>query len=1251
MTDIAADTTTIAAVAVGGSATGEIETAGDKDWFAVELEAGRTYRFDLQGAPGGHGTLSDTFLRRILDAEGNKSIGDGQHRTYNDDFQGSRDSRVTFTATEAGTYYVEASGDRDETGTYTLTVTDVTPEPEAVKDAAPVPVAVADAAPVPEAVKDAAPVPEVVTDIAADTTTTAAVAVGGSATGEIETAGDKDWFAVELEAGRTYRFDLQGAPSGHGTLSDTFLRRILDAEGNKSTGDGQHRTYNDDFQGSGDSRVTFTATEAGTYYVEASGDRDETGTYTLTVTDVTPVPVAVADVTPVPVAVADVTPVPVAVADAAPVPEKQITRPPFGQAGPPSVSLFEGGFPDAQVFTDSDEEPLVSQQQRAGDDYAADILTTGRVAVGGSVTGVISAPPRGSTAADVDWFKVQLEAGKTYRIDLEGAPSSNGTLQDLRIRGVYDADGDKAPGTFATFDSARARGQDDELLFTPESGGSYYIAAASLVQAHTGTYRLSVTEIDTSEADRAEFQSRSSSATTVEFGDVDNPPTGDINTDRERDWFAVELEARARYRIDMEGVDAALARPRIFGVYDESGDQVDHITGFRGERFAVLDIEVPTAGTYYIVLGRVAGSSSSGRYRLSVTKTDDYPADIRTAGTVEVGGFATGEIETRGDVDWFKVELLAGTYDIDVLGSTEIAGALRDPYLVGIHDSGGNLIENTTNNNFSTTNKNSRVLFDASTGGIYYIAVRSADGGTGTYRVNVSRTIVDDDYADDTSTTGTVAVGGFATGRIEAEKEEDWFAVELLAGVEYRIDLRGSHTLAGTLPDPLLVGVWHGATELDGSENDDGGEGLDSRLSNFRVEADGTYYIAVSNSDPFTGTYRLSVTAVGFGVVKHTATDIAVDLPVPGDIGQSAERDWFKIDLVGGGRYWIDIEGANTNAGTLRDPYLQGIYKPNGTKIPGTEKNDGGVGYNTRFLFAPEEDGTYYIATASNAHYTGTYRLTVTAGAGASDDYPATTKTTGVVAVDGVVTGEITYDGDRDWFAVTLEANEPYRIQLKGKSTNSGTLWDPQIHGVYDSSGNPIENTSDKNSGTGADSKVIFTPGNAGIYYIAAGHANTALNHTGTYLLSVTKTDDYPGAGRIGSNDSDDVYTDFNTTGRVAVGGPTTGNLEQEWDQDWFQVTLQQGKTYRIHVKGADTGDGTLADPYIHRLYELSPLIGNNHTSPLTLGSRYQDNDGGVGRNSQLDFTPDRGGAYAISVQAWGSRDTGTYTVEVEEVM
>ena len=34
---------------VGGSATGEIDYWGDRDWFAVELEAGTTYRIDLEG--------------------------------------------------------------------------------------------------------------------------------------------------------------------------------------------------------------------------------------------------------------------------------------------------------------------------------------------------------------------------------------------------------------------------------------------------------------------------------------------------------------------------------------------------------------------------------------------------------------------------------------------------------------------------------------------------------------------------------------------------------------------------------------------------------------------------------------------------------------------------------------------------------------------------------------------------------------------------------------------------------------------------------------------------------------------------------------------------------------------------------------------------------------------------------------------------------------------------------------------------
>ena len=54
--------------------------------------------------------------------------------------------------------------------------------------------------------------------------TTGRITVGGSVTGEIETANDRDAYAVELVAGRTYRIDLEGVATDKGTLVDPFLR-------------------------------------------------------------------------------------------------------------------------------------------------------------------------------------------------------------------------------------------------------------------------------------------------------------------------------------------------------------------------------------------------------------------------------------------------------------------------------------------------------------------------------------------------------------------------------------------------------------------------------------------------------------------------------------------------------------------------------------------------------------------------------------------------------------------------------------------------------------------------------------------------------------------------------------------------------------------------------------------------------------------------------------------------------------------
>ena len=263
--DYPANTTTSGTVAAGGSTTGELESAGDEDWFSVSLAAGKTYQIDLKGSSSGRGTLPDPYLRGVHDENGNLIA-----HTGNDDGGHLFDSRVRFTPTSAGDYFVNAGSFWESTtGTYELSVADVTGQP--------LPAGPAD-------------------DYAAGTATSGTVKLGEAAFGSLEDFGDRDWFAVELVAGKTYQFDAMGLSTGDGTLADPYLRGIRDSSGQRI------RRTSDDDSGTGmNGRVTFTASDSGTHYVVVGTFWDYmTGTYKLSVTDVSAEPdvVEVTDVDP-----------------------------------------------------------------------------------------------------------------------------------------------------------------------------------------------------------------------------------------------------------------------------------------------------------------------------------------------------------------------------------------------------------------------------------------------------------------------------------------------------------------------------------------------------------------------------------------------------------------------------------------------------------------------------------------------------------------------------------------------------------------------------------------------------------------------------------------------------------------------------------------------------------------------------------------------------------------------------------------
>ena len=505
--------------------------------------------------------------------------------------------------------------------------------------------------------------------------------------------------------------------------------------------------------------------------------------------------------------------------------------------------------------------------------------------------------------------------------------------------------------------------------------------------------------------------------------------------------------------------------------------------------------------------------------------SDDYLSNTQTTGTVTVGGSVTGEIELGSDRDWFAVTLQAGkTYQIDLEGRDTDGGTLRDPYLRGIYDSNGNRISGTRDDN-DGTRLNSRVAFTATEDGAYYVSVSvgAYSSAAGTYTLSVEE--LPDHYTAGIDTTGTVTVGGSVTGEIELGSDRDWFAVTLQAGKTYQIDLEGSRSGSGTLVDPYLRGIYDADGNLiPGAANDDDGhtdaQSLDYRAINrvaFTATEDGTYYMSAGAYSNHEGTYTLSVTDITERIeddhTTWTDTDgtvtvggVTVGGSVTGEIEFWGDRDWFAVELDADRTYRIDLEGRANKSGTLLDPYLRGIFDEDGNLIPGTTRDDGGWGTNSRVKFTTTEDGTYYVSAGAYSDRVGTYTMTVKdVTDGIPDDYTAGTDTDGTVMVGGSVMGEVDYKGDHDWFAVTLQADKNYQIDLKGRLSGNGTLLDPYLYGIHDVNGDLIAGTTDDQGGDGNNnSRVTFTATEDATYYVSAGaFIGPWKDYVGTYTLSV----------------------------------------------------------------------------------------------------------------------------------------------------
>ena len=881
---------------------------------------------------------------------------------------------------------------------------------------------------------------------------------------------------MSLLAGRTYRFNLNG-----NTLSDPNL--------SLRSSSGSELASNDDFNGSRNSQITFTAVTAGTYYLDAGGFSDRTGSYTLLAVDISPV-----------------------------------------------------------------------------DDFANSASTTGSVSIGGSSTGVVE------SSGDRDWFRVSLLAGRTYRFNLNGNTLSDPTLS------LRNSSGDQ----LSFNDDFNDR--NSQITFTATNAGTYYLDAGAFSD-RTGSYTLLA--VDISPVD--DFANSSSTTGSVSIG---GSSTGVVDSNGDRDWFAVTLVAGRSYRFNLNG--NSLYDPTLY-LRNSSGVELAYNDDFN-DRNAQIAFTATTAGTYYLDAG--AYSTGTGSYTLLAADTspvDDFAASTSTTGTIAIGGSRTGTVDFNGDRDWFRLTLVAGqTYRFNLNGNT-----LSDPTLSLRNSSGSEL---AFNDDFNGTN--SQIIFTATNAGTYYLDAGSYSSGTGSYTLlatSSTPTQDTDDFAGSTSTTGTVAIGASSTGVVNSNGDRDWFRVTLAAGRTYRFNLDGN-----TLGDPTLYLRNSSGDQL--SFNDDF-NARNSQLTFTAVSA-GTYYLDAGAFSNGVGSYTLQATDVtptpttdDFTNNSSTTGSLTIGVSASGGINFNGDRDWFRVALQAGRSYSLTVRGVS-----LSDPDL---YLRNTAGVELGYSSDSSGSRNPILTFTPTSTATYFLDVGSTSNVgSGSYTVNVS-DVLSGDDFAATTSTTGTVAIGASSSGVVNFNGDRDWFRVTLAANTSYRFNL-----NANTLTDPSLI-LRDANGDQLALNNDF---SGRSSQIIYRASVAGAYFLDAGSASS--NDTGTYTLSAA----------IAPVSSDDYSADTSTLGLVRIGSQESGMIDFAGDLDWFRVALQAGRSYRFRLNG-----NTLTDPQLR-------LRDNSGRTVLASNDNF-----GSGANSQITFTATVAGIHYLEAAAVGSL-TGTYVLEAADV-
>lgn len=589
--------------------------------------------------------------------------------------------------------------------------------------------------------------------IPGDTSTSELIRVNQSRSSTIDFSGDRDFFEITLTPG-SYVFDLQGATSGQGTLTDPLISLY--------TATGTFITSDDDSGIGLESQLEYVISDGGTYYLSASAFGSATGTYTLTVTGGDDLGGDIPDNASTSAAIAIGT--------------SQSSEIDFGAdadwfrvdlvggstyvfdlvgntLSDPYLTLYDedgqlvtvdddGGeglnsslqfvsaesgsyFLEASAFSSSDTGSYTltaSLESSSNDDFAGDLSTSGAIsAANGAISGTLEVD------GDTDWFRADLAANTAYTFGLTGG-TATGQLSDPLLR-LYDS-----TGTQIAVNDDGGEGLNSELTYTTSGAQTVYLSAEGYANLRSGSYTLT-SSADSTGGDVAGDTSTGQTLNVGQtiFGLIDQP--GDT------DWYAVNVQPGATYQFDLvPGSGANAINDPYLALFNSAGQFLSsNDDGGLGLNSSLV-FEASSSGRVYISAETFSLTSDQGTYELSLSATGvisgDIPGDPSTPAILPFAGTVTGVLDAPGDTDWYEIFFFEGeTIQIDLVGSG--TNPLADP-LVELYDASGQFL---ASNDDGGAGLNSQLIYDADYTGTAYVSADSfGNGGAGTFDVSFTVT-------------------------------------------------------------------------------------------------------------------------------------------------------------------------------------------------------------------------------------------------------------------------------------------------------------------------------------------------------------------------------------------------------------------------------------------------------------------------------------------------------------------------------